>query len=288
MSTAIRAISETADDYPARLRDLRDAPKGIWVRGTLPPGPYVAVVGTRRATPEAEAFTERLAGELARGGATIVSGGADGIDAAAHRGALLAQGRTIVVQPAALDRPYPRSNAALFARVLDGGGAWLSETPLGRRPERWRFLARNRIIAALADVVVVVQAPIRSGALSTARFARTLGRVLYAVPGAPWDPRADGTNLLLVQGARLCRDAADVALALGVPAATEPRPRGVDGGLPPDPQAVLRALAEGPAHVDVLVSRTGLSAARVQAALVELSMAGLARRDTSRWRAARP
>ncbi len=287
MTKRARRVPLTDDDYPARLRDLRDAPDPVWIRGRIPRGPCVAVVGTRRASPEAIGFTERMARDLARGGATVVSGGADGIDAAAHRGAVLGGGRTVVVQAAGLDAPYPRSNAGLFAKILETGGAWVSETPPSQRPEKWRFLARNRLIAALADVVVVVQAPARSGALSTARAAQALGRPLLAVPGAPWDPRAEGVLELLAQGARVCRGSADVAKLAGVPQVT----LALGGASPPkaalpDEQArVLAALADGPRHVDELVSALGLGAAQVQVALVELSMVGLVRQDAGRWRA---
>ncbi len=289
MSNDVREIARDASEYPASLRDLRDAPARIWARGELPRGPSVAIVGTRRASPEALAFTERLARELAIGRVAVISGGAEGIDAAAHRGALLGGGATVVVQAAALESPYPRKHAALFARVLEGGGAWLSETPPKEGAERWRFLARNRLIAALADAVVVVQAPARSGALSTARFAQTLGRPLFAVPGAPWDPRADGTLALLASGARPCRSSSDLASLVGAPQVTlklpTPPPAGVEAS---ERDRVLHALREGPAHVDELVERVKLGAARVQIALVELSMEGRVQQSRGRWHAVGP
>ncbi len=191
-AVTIREIQLDAEDYPPRLRTLPDAPAKIWARGALPEDPSVAIVGTRRASRDAIAFTERLAAELAQAGASVVSGGAAGIDTAAHEGALRARGVTIVVQAAPLEAPYPRRNANLFDRVIEQGGGWLSETPPGKHARPFRFLARNRLIAALADVVIVVQAPARSGALSTARWARELERPVLAVPGAPWDPRAEG------------------------------------------------------------------------------------------------
>lgn len=282
---SIREIALASDTYPARLRALGDPPKRVWVRGALPSGPGAAIVGTRRASSEALAFTERLARELARAGVAIVSGGADGIDAAAHRGALEGEGATVVVHGTSLEKLFPPRNRRLFTQILERGGAWLSETPIGEPTFRARFLKRNRIIAALADLVIVVQAPARSGALSTARFARSLGVPVLAVPSAPWDPRGEGTLALLADGARMCRGPADVIELLGLPGVpidppAAPPPSSADGA------AVLAALAGGPAHVDDLVSRTARSAARVQVALIELSIAGRARQDGGVWRLA--
>ncbi len=284
-AVTIREIQRASELYPSRLLDLPDAPQTIWVRGTIPGGPSVAIVGTRRASPDAITFTERIARELSDAGAIIVSGGAAGIDAAAHTGALAGYGKTVVVQAGSLQKPYPPANTALFARVLERGGGWLSETAPRQPTERWRFLARNRLIAALADVVVVVQAPARSGALSTARFARALGRPVLSVPGAPWDPRAEGVLGLIAEGASICTRSGDVSKLLGIPQ--------VQLTLPPDgarqkgeAARVLDALGAGACHVDALVERTGLTAARVQVALIELSMTGRARQESGVWRAA--
>lgn len=280
----IREIGLESDAYPTRLRELRNAPKTIWTCGALPTGRAAAIVGTRRASSDALAFTERLARELARAGVAIVSGGAEGIDAAAHRGALEGGGATVVVHGTSFTELFPRKHRALFAQILERGGAWLTETPPGAPTEGWRFLERNRLIAALAEIVVVVQAPGRSGALSTARCARTLGRALFAVPSAPWDPRGDGTLALLADGARLCRGASDVIVWLGLDGVPVDPPRSAKP-VSRDADHVLAALAEGPAHVDALVRHTGLSAARVQVVLVELSIAGRARQEAGIWRA---
>lgn len=282
----IREIELESEDYPARLRVLGDAPKKVWLRGALPSRPAVAIVGTRRASGEALAFTERLALELGRAGVPIVSGGAEGIDAAAHRGALEAGVATVVVHGTSLRDLYPPRNRRLFAQILEAGGAWLSEIPIGAPAFRSRFLERNRLIAALAELVIVVQAPARSGALSTARFARALDRPLLAVPSGPWDPRGEGTLMLLAAGARLCRGASDVLELLGLPGVPIDPPRTEPAPASRDAELVLAALADAPAHVDELVARTGLPAARVSVALVELSIAGRARQDGGVWRAA--
>lgn len=279
----IRELVRGAEDYPAALLDLKNPPKRLWVRGELPREPAVAIVGTRRASPEALAFTERLAAELSSAGVSVVSGGAEGIDGAAHRGAM-ERGRTLVVHATSFDDLFPPSHRKMFGAIVEHGGAWLTETPAGAPNEAWRFLARNRLIAALARIVVVVQAPARSGALSTAKTASELGRTILAVPAAPWDRRGEGTLGLIERGARICRRSSDVMDLLGLPGVPiDPPPKAVLQG---EKARVLRALSDGPAHVDELVRRLELSAARVQIALIELSMAGLVRQSAGRWHAA--
>ena len=282
----IREIELESEAYPARLRALGDAPKKVWIRGELPSRPSVAIVGTRRASREALVFTERLAFELGRAGVPIVSGGAEGIDAAAHRGALEAGVATVVVHGTSLRDLYPPKHRRMFAQILEAGGAWLSETPIGAPALGFRFLKRNRLIAALAELVVVVQAPVRSGALSTARFARALDRPVLAVPAAPWDPRGEGTLALLAEAARMCRAPVDVLELLGLPGIPIDPPRAEHPRGSSDAELVHTALMETPAHVDDLVASTGLTAAKISVALVELSIAGRARQDGGVWRAA--
>jgi DNA processing protein len=274
--------------FPPGLEELPDAPSRLWVAGSLPRRPAVAIVGTRRADRDALELARRLARELAERGAGVVSGGAEGVDAAAHRGALAGEGLTWVVQAAPLERPYPGKHRRLFAEILERGGGWLSETPPGEAAFPARFLARNRIVAALADAVVVVQAPARSGALSTARHARALGRPVFAVPHAPWDPRGAGCLRLLGKGARLCTSVEDVAeaLELAPPERAPSKPKGpARPSLSPELARVHDALANRPRHADDVARETGLSAPRVQVALVQLAAAGLAVQMEGGWRA---
>lgn len=279
----MNAPRTVSPDALPRLADLDSPPKALWARGSLPAVPLVAIVGTRRAHREAARLTRTVARELARAGVGILSGGAEGIDAAAHEGALEGEGGTWVVQAAGLDAPYPVRNRPLFDRVLEAGGGWLSETPPGEPPYKSRFLARNRLVAALADLVLVVQAPARSGSLSTARHAGKLGRPLFAVPAAPWDLRAEGSTRLLAKGAaRACLGAADLLEALGRDAAQASLP------LPPPPLegalgAVYEALSPTPAHLDAIARATGLGAPAVQVALVQLAAKGLARPEGGGW-----
>ncbi len=162
----------------------------------------VAIIGTRSSTRRANAYTEELAEEFARAGTWVISGGALGIDTAAHRGALRAGGRTIVVQASGLGYPYPKQNRQLFEDIIQAGGAIVSESEHQTAPHQGLFLKRNRLVAAWASRVIVVQAPLRSGALHTARIALGLGRDVLVGQGAPWEPRHAGCNALLSRGAK--------------------------------------------------------------------------------------
>lgn len=173
--------------WPQQLNDLGpETPPVLWVKGNpevLTARQAVAIVGSRAASSAGVRTARDFACEISES-VTVVSGGAFGIDAAAHSGAILAGQPTIIVSAGGADRVYPRSHEHLFRQVLDGGGAVVSESPLGAAPQRFRFLARNRIIAALGSATLVVEAPVRSGALSTARHAMKIGRDVGAVPGA--------------------------------------------------------------------------------------------------------
>jgi DNA processing protein len=210
----------------------------LFVAGPPPPGPSgsVAVVGGRRASPLRCAAARSLGAGLAAAGWSVVSGGAVGVDAAAHQGVLDGGGRTVVVLGCGLDFAYPRANAGLFARVREEGGTLVTEHPPGVPPRPANFLPRNRLIAALAAAVVVVEAAEDSGSLSTARAAgaRGSGRVL-AVPGAPWDPGAAGCNALVRDGATLVRGLADILEELGPSTAAQDPPG--PAAAPPSPPA---------------------------------------------------
>ncbi len=194
------------DDWPTGMDDLGDAaPFALWIRGALPVGrPGVAVVGSRAST----SYGDRVAFDLAHGlvgrGAAVVSGGAYGIDAAAHRGAIAGDGPTVVVLAGGVDRGYPAGNARLFEEAVGAGGAVVSEMPPGALPTKSRFLQRNRLIAALTRATVVVEAAWRSGALSTAHHAADLMRPVGAVPGPVTSVASAGCHRLLREGAAVC------------------------------------------------------------------------------------
>ncbi len=276
----MRTLRPEDDGYPAVLRRLRRAPRTLHVDGSLEGlERAVGIVGTRRATPRALDLARRLGRDLASAGVLVVSGGAEGIDRAAHEGALEAPGgRTIAVLPTALASPYPRAHAALFERIASRG-ARLTEHVSARVVRPAHFLERNRVIAALSRVVVVVQAPVRSGALRTALDARCLAIPVLAVPWSPDEPAAAGSLALLAEGAGLCRDAADVLAALGERARPSPPPPLGPGALDPDARAIWALLDDTASDRESVVVRSGLAVGRAQAALVQLVMAGVVHED---------
>jgi len=299
---ATHALRRDAPTYPTRLRALGDAPDEIHVRGTLNPDrPAVAIVGARAATAYGLRVTAQVAGDLARLGCTIVSGLARGIDAAAHGAALDAGGVSVAVIPIGLDRVLPAGHEALAARIAERG-AVVTEWCEGRAPFPGMFVRRNRLIAALADATVVVEAAERSGSLSTARVARRLGRALLAVPGDLDRETSRGCHALLADGARVCRSAADVLHAMGV--ADEPGParrrrrRAMPAGEAPHgtaatlagPEArVLATLDADAATVDRIAERAGLSGGETLAALLALEWSRCAEPVAGqRWRRVRP
>jgi DNA processing protein len=273
----LAAVCRHQDAYPRALRDDRAAPPIVSWAGTLPDGPALAVVGTRRPSPNGLEVARALGRGLAAAGVTVVSGMALGIDSAAHEGALQAGGPTVAVLAGGADVAYPRSKRALHGRIREHG-AVLSEAPPGFAPRRWCFPARNRIIAALASATIVVQAAARSGSLITAELAMDLGRDVGAVPGSPLDWRSAGTNALLRDGATVVRDAVDALdLALGVGHGLGTDAEARTAGLDPALRALLRKLGEGRTTIDALA----LTPAEADAALMgltELELLGLVAR----------
>jgi DNA processing protein len=270
--------------YPALLREI-PAPPPLWVRGTLDArdGVAVAIVGSRRATPYGLEVAGALAGELAARGVTIVSGLARGIDAAAHRGALAAGGRTIAVLGCGIDRVYPAEHRALAAQVATSG-AVVSQFPPGTPPLPGCFAARNRTLAGLAFGVVVVEAAERSGALGTAGFAADLGREVFAVPGRITSPTSAGAHRLLREGATLLQDWMDVVQELPESArrAVLTHPVRLVPSLRPSaatPEGRVLALldCDEPRDIEALIAAAGDDGPRVAAALVALEIEGWAR-----------
>jgi DNA processing protein len=271
-------------DYPERLCDLANPPDRLFVRSpvvaerlaVLLAPPLVAIVGSRNASAAGVAFARRLAGELAASGVGVVSGLARGIDAGAHEGALERGGRTVAVLGCGIDRDYPAATIPLARRIATEG-AVLSEYSPGTPPAPFRFPERNRIVAALADATIVIEAAARSGALITARLALDLGRDVLAVPGAPWTTGSGGTNALLKDGALALTETADVLVALGI----DPGAARVDDPLITGPASkVLAALRREPVSADVLAARCGLTPAGAAALIVQLELAGIIVRET--------
>lgn len=273
-------IAACEPDYPQRLRMIDDAPPLLAIRGNSSALalPMVAVVGARNASAAGMRFAERMARDLGLAGFIIVSGLARGIDAAAHR-ASLASG-TVAVLAGGHDHIYPREHADLAEAILPQG-ALVSEMPMGWEPRARDFPRRNRLISGLAAGVVVVEAAKRSGSLITVRFALEQGREVFAVPGSPLDPRAEGTNELLKQGATLATNAADVITVLrpilGQPVELEepgaPAAPGADPGRD-ERSRITQLLGPTPVSIDDLVRLSGSSPAVVRTVLLELELAG--------------
>ena len=279
-----RGVGEelVGERLPPRLRDLAEPPARLYLHGELPRGPAVAVVGTRKASAQGMTFTRALAAELAAAGVAVLSGGAEGIDTAAHEGALDVGGVTVVVTPAGIERPFPKQNAALFARVVSSGGAYLSLFPDDAPADRPTFFARNACLVALAHAVVVTQAPFISGAGNAAKWARRLGRPLFVVPHSPWVTAGSGAIHELRRGARPLDRAKEVLKLLdaaglhglpGLPSPVQGELWSADPGSAPDP--VLRALQAGATHADEIADRTGLSLATVQQRILTLALSGV-------------
>jgi DNA processing protein len=282
-----RVITLLDPEYPEILAGMALPPPVLAIRGRLPPGPAVAIVGSRRADGYGLEVAAHFARCLAAAGVVVVSGMAHGIDAAAHQGALaMPQGRTVAVLGCGVGFDYPRGHTRL-ADAIAARGALVSEFPCDARPQPWHFPVRNRTIAGLAAVTLVVQATPRSGALDTARHASRLGRPVYAVPGPVFAPLSWGPHSLLRSGARLAshpQDILDVLFAGAAGAAeAETRPDAA-GGHP-----VLAALRPRAAHsAEQVAASTGLEPGTVLAALLELEIAGRVERlRGSAWRLAK-
>jgi DNA processing protein len=279
--SGLRVIVWGDAEYPSLLRHIASAPVVLYVRGSLVPGDEaaVAIVGARHATGYGETVAHELAMELSRRGLTIVSGLARGIDAAAHRGAVEATGRTLAVLGSGLDQIYPPEHGPLADQVA-GSGALLSEFPLGTAPLRPHFPRRNRIISGLSLGVIVVEAGVDSGALITAHHALEQGREVFAVPGRVHARYSEGCNRLIKAGAKLVETWEDVLGEL-VPHLKGRKSRRAERPLPPDlsaeEQRVFELLTEGPLHIDLLIAEGGLLPGRVASALVGLEMKGVVR-----------
>ena len=283
---------------PAVAEDIDPAPV-LFRQGRVPDpsAPAVAIVGTRRCTPTGRSVAMELGSGLASAGVTVVSGLALGIDGAAHRGALAADGAPVVgVVGSGLDVVYPRGNRDLWEAV-GAAGTLLGEAPLGAEPEGWRFPARNRLLAALADVVVVVESKRAGGSMHTVEEALRRGVTVMAVPGSVRNPAAEGTNLLLSEGCAPACSTDDVLVALGLATAgapgDAPRPTGAADvspagspiridSLDPLQQRLLDLLDDGPISLDVLVLRAGAPVPEVLVAAEALERQGLLARDGAR------
>lgn len=263
----MRILGLWEEGFPEGLRRLPQPPTHLYLKGELPEeGKAVALVGTRRASSWALAFARRLARELAETGLCVVSGLARGIDREAHLGALEGGGRTLGVLGSALDRVYPPEHRPLAGRM-----DLLSEFPFGTEPKPEFFPRRNRLIAGLVRAVIVVEAPLASGALITARYALELGKEVLAVPGRPTDPGSLGTNRLIQDGAYPVLSAEDVLSYLGF--SGKPKEAVALSG---EEERLYALLRQGEALPEDLAQALGLPPERVLSLLTLLELKGLA------------
>lgn len=282
-----RLLVRGAPDYPPALAEIPDPPPVLWLRGeaALLAAPSVAIVGARNASAVGLRLARMLAGDLSAAGYPVISGLARGIDGAAHEAAL--EGGTAAALAGCVARVYPAEHAGLAERIAEHG-ALVSEAPIGLEPQARHFPRRNRIIAGLSRAVVLIEAAARSGSLITAEFALEQGREVMATPGSPLDPRSEGGNALIRQGAALVRRAEDVVEALEAQTASAgfreapvrpPAPRRAPPLAPERTDADLRAevarlLGVAPVEEDELARLSGAPLAALADALMELELAG--------------
>lgn len=268
------------DDYPAQLKKLPDAPPVLYIKGTLLQADERAlgIVGTRKATTYGRDAAHSFAKALSENGITVVSGLAQGIDAAAHRGALDGRGRTFAVLGCGIDRIYPQEHQRLAFEIIQHG-ALISEFPIGTPPEARNFPRRNRIISGLSLGVLVVEAPDKSGAIITATVAAEQGRDVFAVPGNIFSPTNRGTNRLIQDGAKLVMDVVDILDEFNI-VHNNVQTRDVTEQIAPanaNEIKVLDYLSADPIHIDDLVRMSGLPVALISSTLTILELKGLAR-----------
>ncbi len=279
-----RFIGIGEPDYPPALRQIEGAPPLLAAKGDLSAAtrPSVGVVGSRNASISGAKFAAMIARDCGRAGYTVTSGLARGIDTSAHRASL--ETGTIAVLAGGLDQPYPPENITLLEEITEGAGLAVSEMPFGWEPRARDFPRRNRLISGISLGLVVVEAAERSGSLITARLATDFGRLVFAVPGSPLDPRCHGTNGLLKQGAIVTTGSADVIEALAPLSQLDlfagsviEEPDKTGDILPPndDERAILiSALGPTPVDIDDIIRHTGLPASSVYLILLELDLAG--------------
>jgi len=273
----VKIITFSDSDYPSLLRHIHDPPPVLYVRGKVHGDSLnIAIVGSRNPTSYGRTVTERLSGDLAQRGFTVVSGMARGIDAAAHIGALATEGKTVAVLGSGMGTIYPAENKSLFYRIAESG-AVISEFPFLTPPEAHNFPVRNRIISGLSLGTVIVEATHRSGSLITARLAAEQGREVFAVPGSITSFKSMGTHRLIKQGAKLVEHVEDILEELNldqpIPSIDTKEKPAIP--LTPEEKKILNELSPYPIHIDKLVRNLSLSAAQVSSLLLQLELKGL-------------
>jgi len=278
----VELVPITSENYPVNLRHVCDAPVLLYVRGRLVESDKmsIAIVGSRRASEYGLSVAEKLARDLASSGLAIISGGARGVDTAAHKGALAAEGRTIALLGCGVDVCYPPENRKLF-EVITEAGALVSEFPFGAPPEAWRFPPRNRLISGMSLGVLVCQSPAASGALITAGYAAEQGKDVFAVPGNIDEECNAGCHALIKDGAKLVECADDVLLELGLESKNDGSQQlrlPIESLTNDNERKIASLLSLEPMHIDDIIEKTGLPAPLVAGTLTILEMKSIARR----------
>lgn len=280
-----RVVTQLDEDYPPLLREIYDPPIVLYVKGTLTSRDKnaIALVGSRLTTNYGTGIARKFAYQLAYMGITVVSGGARGIDTAAHQGALTAKGRTIAVLGTGINQVFPPENAQLFEKIA-ANGALMTQFPFNRPADKQSFPIRNRIVAGMTLGTVIVEANLTSGALITANFAVEYGRQVFAVPGPIDSPRSKGCHDLIKKGAKLCESAEDIVTEFEYlfPTSNKPPSTGEPAQLPgltlnESEKLLFEALGREDVYMDELIARTGLAPSTVSVALLTLEMKKLVR-----------
>ena len=275
MTMEIYSVFRGQEGYPERLMPFADMPSRLFVRGTLPADRQktAAIVGARMCTAYGKSQAAFFAQVLAANGVAVISGLACGIDAAAHEGALRGNGRTFAVLGCGVDICYPKQNYPLMRRMLENRGGVLSEFPPGAEPLPWHFPIRNRMISALADVVIVIEAKEKSGSLITADYALDQGKAVFALPGRTTDDTSRGCNRLIAQGAGIALSPEAILEELGVKRAGKKRAAG-HSRYGKEAELVLKTLASEPQNLARLVGSTGIPLQDLTGILLALEIDG--------------
>ena len=278
ISENIRCITKDDPEYPVKMKQYPSMPNKLYAKGRLPLAekPAVAVIGARMCSPYGRIQAFRYAKVLSEAGIQIISGMALGIDSEGHKGALEGKMPTFAVLVSGVDVCYPRANRKLYERSLWEGGGVISECPPGTQPMPWCFPARNRIISALADAVLIVEAKENSGSLITAGFALEQGKMVYAIPGAVTDALSRGCHKLIYDGAGIAYSPEIILEELEICTKTDIKSdEKNDLGLASDLNMVYSCLDLRPKNVDYIVRKTGFSPGQVSNYLIELMLQGL-------------
>ena len=274
----IKTISIREEEYPSSLKNIQDPPKVIYIRGTLPTKSEIcfAIVGTRKCSPYGKQIASEIAQDLAEAGLTIVSGLAPGIDTSVHKAVVKRKRKTIAVLGTGLDPKsiYPKTNLGLAKEILDTGGCLISEYKPDIHGSKFTFPQRNRIIAGLSVGVLVVEAPLKSGALITANWAFLQNKKVFAVPASVYSTRSKGCHFLIKKGAKLVESSEDILCELEIEKEKRHKPT---SGIKSKEEKIILDVLNQPMHIDKIIEKTGLPVSSVNKTLAILEIEGKVR-----------